>query len=281
MRFLVSLSIVLLTCNCLAQEPQSLLEETSQTGTIDDLLLFYPSKYPVGEWRPTNLDYRDIQFTADDLTKLHGWYCPVDSPRAVILFLHGNAGNVATRVNWIRYLQKHLRVTTFVFDYRGYGKSDGVSTADGAINDAIAARKKLAELTSLPETQLVLMGESLGGAIAIELAAAEPPKALILQSTFSSLRDVADNLQPRLSWLVPANKLNSYKTIRNYHGPLLQSHGTADRTIPISLGRKLFESANEPKQFVELEKKDHNDWLNDTYLSELDRFVERIGSLTK
>lgn len=125
---------------------------------------------------------------------------------------------------------------------------------------------------------MVLMGESLGGAIVVRLAAESAPRGLVLQSTFSSLKDVADVHYPKLSWLVPPAKLDSVAQIIRYHGPLLQSHGTADRTIPLSSGEKLFRAANEPKAFVKIQGADHNHWLTEVYLTRLDEFIDRIAS---
>ena len=128
---------------------------------------------------------------------------------------------------------------------------------------------------------MLLMGESLGGAIVTQLAADSVPRGLILQSTFSSLRDVADVHYPKLSWLVPRNKLNSAAVIQKFHGPLLQSHGNRDRTIPFSSGEKLFRSANEPKQFFTIDGADHNNWLTDAYLKQLDEFIASVAPEAK
>lgn len=244
--------------------------------SLDELLLFFPSKYPDGNWAPKDLRYEDVWFTSGDKTRLHGWYCPCERPRATILILHGNAGHVASRAPWLQYLQSTLGVATFMVDYRGYGRSGGTPTVDGVILDARAARAKLAELAHLQDSDMVLMGESLGGAIAIRLAAESAPRALILQSTFSSLRDVADVHFPVLSWVVPREKLNSATEIIRYRGPLLLSHGTADQTVPFRLGEKLFRAANEPKTFVTLTGADHNNGLTEEYLRQLDAFLRRI-----
>ncbi len=249
--------------------------------SIDELLLFFPSKFPNGDWTPKGLQFEDVFFTAEDKTKLHGWYCPATNPRAVVLIAHGNAGHVASRAPWLRYLQTRAKVSVFIFDYRGYGRSEGIPSVDGAIQDAKAARTKLCQLAAIKESEMLLMGESLGGAIVIQLAADSPPKGLILQSTFSSLRDVADVHYPKLSWLVPRNKLDSATRIVRYRGPLLQSHGNMDRTIPCSSGEKLFRSANEPKQFVTIDQPDHNNWLTDAYLQQLDEFIARVGNARK
>lgn len=244
--------------------------------SIDELLLFFPSKFPNGDWNPKDLQFQDVFFAAEDETKLHGWYCPANNPRAVVLIAHGNAGHVASRVQWLRYLQTRAKVSVFMFDYRGYGRSEGTPTVEGAIQDATAARAKLCELAGIRKSEMLLMGESLGGAIVVQLAAKSPPQGLILQSTFSSLRDVADVHYPKLSWLVPRNKLDSTGQIIRYRGPLLQSHGNRDRTIPFSSGVKLFRAANEPKQFVTIENADHNNWLTNVYLKELNDFITRV-----
>jgi fermentation-respiration switch protein FrsA (DUF1100 family) len=250
----------------------------TKTPSIDELLLFFPSKFPNGDWNPKELKFQDVYFAADDKTKLHGWYCPADSPRAVLLVAHGNAGHVASRAPWLRYLQTRAKVSVFMFDYRGYGRSEGTPTVEGAIQEAKAARTKLCELAAVKESEMLLMGESLGGAIVVQLAATSPPRGLILQSTFSSLRDIAQVHYPELAWLVPRNKLDSASRVAAFRGPMLQSHGKADRTIPFSSGERLFRAANEPKQFVAIEDAGHNNWLTDAYLKQLDAFITRVST---
>lgn len=242
--------------------------------SLDELLLFFPTKYPAGNWEPEDLRYEDVFFEADDKTELHGWYCPVDRPRAVVLIMHGNGGHLAMRADWLRYLQSTARVSTFLFDYRGYGRSKGKPTVEGALSDAKAARAKLRELARVKDSEMLLMGESLGGAIAVDLAADVAPRGLILQSTFSSLKDVAAHHYPALAWIVPKQKLNSVARLPKYKGPLLLSHGDQDRTVPYALGQRLFDAANEPKTLVTIPDADHNNWLSRDYLRELDKFIE-------
>jgi len=244
--------------------------------TLDELLLFFPSKFPVGDWEPADLTYKDVYFSTDDGTRLHGWFCPTEKRRAVVLISHGNAGNVASRASWLRYLQSKMNLTVFMYDYRGYGRSDGTPSVAGAIQDGIAARKQLCELARCDDDEIILMGESLGGAIAIQLAALSQPRALILQSTFSSMREVADVLYPKLAWLVPRDKLDSVSVIGNYRGPLLQSHGTSDRVIPFALGQRLYRAASEPKTFIKIDRAGHNNWSTREYLFSLDRFIRTL-----
>ncbi|MCC7338935.1 MAG: alpha/beta hydrolase [Pirellulaceae bacterium] len=279
---IATIACFVLASHCHAQQPpQDDAATEANPQTIDEALLFLPTKFPKGDWEPKDLRFEDIYFKSKDGTQLHGWYCPCDNPRGVLLIAHGNAGHVASRAPWLRYLQSQAKLSVFMFDYRGYGRSEGIPTVEGAIADATAAREKLRELASVDDSQMLLMGESLGGAIVTQLAADSAPCGLILQSTFSSLRDVADVHFPKLSWMVPRNKLDSAAVIAEYHGPLLQSHGNRDRTIPFSSGEKLFRSANEPKQLVTIEGADHNNWLTHAYLEQLDAFIAGVTPPSK
>jgi fermentation-respiration switch protein FrsA (DUF1100 family) len=244
--------------------------------SLDELLLFFPSKYPEGNWKPAGLAFEDVWFSAADGTRLHGWYCPCARARAVLLYAHGNAGNLALYGPLMRYFQNELRVTTLVFDYRGYGCSEGVPTVEGVVQDARAARAFLARRAGVEESAVVLMGRSLGGAVVVQLAAEAPARGLVLESTFASLRAIAAHHYPRLAWLVPADKLDSTARIARHRGPLLQSHGDADRTIPYAQGLKLFEAAQEPKTFVRVPGGDHNDPQPAEFFRRLDQFVSEL-----
>jgi fermentation-respiration switch protein FrsA (DUF1100 family) len=246
---------------------------SSRHRSLDELLLFYPSKYPEGDWKPADLVFEDVWFPSPDGTRLHGWYCPCPNARAVLLYAHGNGGNLSQYASLMRYFQKDLRLTTLIFDYRGYGRSEGVPTVAGVLQDARAARALLARRAGVREEDVVLMGRSLGGAVAVQLAAQKRPRGLILESTFSSLREVAAIHYPRLAWIIPVDKLDSLSLIKRYDGPLLQSHGDADRTIPYALGRKLFEAARGPKVFVPVPGGDHNDPQPLEYYRRLDEFL--------
>jgi uncharacterized protein len=248
--------------------------EQTKGPTLDELLLFLPAKYPEGDWKPKGLRFEDARFTAKDGTRIHGWYCPCENPRAVLLLAHGNAGNLTYLSGLLQCFQNDLRVTTLAFDYRGYGRSDGVATVEGVLEDARAARSFLANRAGVKEAEIVLMGRSLGGAVVVQLAAENAPRGLVLESTFSSLRDVASHHYGAVAALViPADRLNSAARIGRYKGPLLQSHGDADRTIPYLLGLKLFEAANSPKKLVTNRDGDHNDTQSNEYFRELDRFI--------
>lgn len=180
------------------------------------------------------------------------------------------------RASRLQYFQRTLHVTVFIFDYRGYGRSEGTPTVAGILQDARAARTFLAERANCREARIVLLGRSLGGAVAVRLAADSGARGLILESTFSSLKDAATHHYPRLAWLVPGGKLDSVAQIARYKGPLLQSHGDADQVVPYALGWKLFQAANEPKRFIRNPKGDHNDPPTREYNTQLDRFLQSL-----
>ena len=169
-----------------------------------------------------------------------------------------------------------------IFDYRGYGRSEGVPTIKGALLDIRAARLYLAELTKIAPEEIVLWGRSLGGALAIDVAASDGTRGLIVESTFSSLRDVALIHYPRavVDWFI-GDELNSVESIREFHGPLLQSHGTADRLVPLSLARRMFEAANEPKEFIAVPGGDHNDGGSESYLQAVEAFLAQLPARTE
>ena len=261
-----------------AAKPADGKTKAKQTRALYEHLLFFPNKYPEGNWSPKDVNPEDCHFEADDGVKLHGWYLPHPQARAVVLYAHGNAGNVALWSDVLRVLHHRLQVSVLLFDYRGYGRSEGIPTVGGAQRDIRAAREFLVKRAGIPASEIVLWGRSLGGGLVIDLAAKDGAKGLIFESTFSSLRDVAQIHYPKmLVNLLVADELNSAESIEDYHGPLLQSHGTNDRTIPLSLGRKLFDAANEPKQFVPIQGADHNHPMTEDYLQVVDEFLNRMN----
>lgn len=248
----------------------------SNVRSLDELLLFQPTKFPKGNWQPAGLKFDDVWITSADGTKIHGWYCPAERPRATILYCHGNGGNLAGRAATLQFLQDEMNVSVLIFDYRGYGRSEGKATVAGAMADASAARTELAKLAKIKESEIVLMGRSLGGALAIQLAADASPRGLIVESSFSSLRKVASEHFPKLAWLVPKNKLDSKQAIADIRCPLLQCHGDADRVISYESGRKLFAAAKHPKHFVRLAEIGHNDQPTREYYVAMADFLRAL-----
>jgi fermentation-respiration switch protein FrsA (DUF1100 family) len=230
------------------------------TAALEDKLVYHPSGPPKKDTSPTDLVKEDVWFQAPDGVKLHGWYCPVENPRGVVLFAHGNAGTVADRATKLRLLTKRLGVTVLAFEYRGYGHSEGKPSEPGLLADARAARRYLAQRTGVAEREIVLYGQSLGGAVMVDLAAGDGAAGLVLESTFTSLADVANYKYP----LTPPGKLlvncfDSISKIGRFNGPLVVAHGARDRIVPITQAKELFAAAGEPKWFVGIPDGGH-DW---------------------
>ncbi len=272
-RILLALAIVPAAVGCATPGGRPM----SPWAKLEQSMVFVPARYPEGNWRPAGLAAEDVWFEAEDGTRLHGWYCPRENPKAVVLFAHGNAGNVTHRADVLRVLLDRLGVAVLAFDYRGFGRSGGSPDEAGVLQDARAARQWLAHREGIRQSDVVLMGRSLGGAVVVDLAAADGARGLILESTFTSLPEAA---AVHLPWaptkLLMHNRLNSLAKIGNYRGPLLHSHGDADRVIPFEHGRRLFAAANEPKRFVTIRGRDHNDPQTPEYYQALEQFLAEL-----
>lgn len=254
---------------------------SSPLQALEHSLIYHPAAYPRGRW-PDQSRYEDVWFEASDGVRLHGWFAEAPNPRAVVLHCHGNAGNVSG-LDWLVPLYRdYLRTSILVFDYRGYGKSEGKPSEAGILADARAARRWLAQRTGLRETDIVLSGSSLGGGVAVDLAAHDGARGLILENTYTSMPELAAT-KSLFRPLVPlmTTRLDSIHKIRRYHGPLLQTHGDADRLIPFAIGKKLFDAANEPKHFIPVPGGGHNDLPSDEFVHALDRFFDALPEPTR
>lgn len=250
---------------------------SSPLAPLERSLVFHPVRYPHGDWAPRDLTFEDVWFKSADGTQLHGWYLPHDQPRAVALWLHGNAGNVAMLAPELKALHDQHELAVFAFDYRGYGRSDGRPSEAGILADARAARAWLAQEAGVQESDIVLFGRSLGGGVAVDLAANDGARGLVLISTFTSLPDVGATLLPLApTRLLMSNRLDSLAKISRYQGPLLQSHGDADKLVPFRLGRRLFAAASEPKHFVAIAGGGHMHAWTPEYHAALDDFVKTL-----
>jgi fermentation-respiration switch protein FrsA (DUF1100 family) len=243
--------------------------------------------YPIpsrerGDWRPRWLRPQNVWFRAEDETKLHGWYVPHAEAKRLIVYCHGNGQHVADQANLVFRLQSRLQATLFVFDYRGYGRSRGKPDEKGCISDGLAAQRWLARMENVNTEDITIIGRSIGGGVAVAMAAEQGARALVLENAFSMLTEVAAQRFPWLPVrLVMRNRYNSLKRIKNYAGPLFQCHAADDEVVPIELGRALFEAApTEFKHFQVVPFARHNDSLPPSYYAALAKFLDRVDEKT-
>lgn len=244
-------------------------------------LLFFPAK--TLDQLPSHLDapYEEVRIRNSEGLLLHGWYFPGQKTERTLLYLHGNAGNIGTRTDKLLFLRR-VGWNILIIDYRGYGGSEGNPTIDGVIEDAKAAHDWLTQGDNyqIPAERIILWGESLGGAIAAELAAQKKIGGLILQSTFTSLREIATDHYPWVPKNLVPDRFRTIETIRHLPCPLFIVHGSEDSTIPVSMGRHLFEAAPHPKRYYEIPGAQHNDdYLvgQKEYLSRIEEFLNDSG----
>jgi fermentation-respiration switch protein FrsA (DUF1100 family) len=239
---------------------------------------YFPVKEIVITPQDIGLRFEEVFFTASDGVRLCGWF--VANPRAkeTILFLHGNAGNISSRLEVIAFF-KDLPANVFIIDWRGYGKSQGWPTEQGLYDDALSAYRCLVEERGLAPDSIVIYGKSLGGNIAVDLASKAEIKALICDSAFSSAHDMARIVFP----ILPAQyflsvKFDALTKIAKVTCPKLIIHAREDEIVPFRLGKKLFAAAIEPKEFLEVSG-DHNQAIfadEETYLDTLRKFLQSL-----
>jgi fermentation-respiration switch protein FrsA (DUF1100 family) len=241
---------------------------------FEEKFIFFPDKFPSGRYNESSHipNLADCWIMTEDGIKLHGWFAPSNNAIATLVMAHGNAGNLSHRIDIIYNLQQS-GFNVLMFDYRGYGKSDGSPSEDGIYRDCRAAFDYAVGLPNVDSRRIVIWGTSLGGAVAVDAAVHRPAAGLILESTFTSAKDLAAIHYSFLpSRFLLRIKLNSFDKITNIHIPLLVIHGTQDKVVPIQLGKKIFAAANEPKEFYEIANADHND----TFIAGGHEYYERI-----
>ncbi|MEE9255856.1 MAG: alpha/beta hydrolase [bacterium] len=231
---------------------------------LENALLYHP--YRTIDITPASYGapFEDIFFTAADGTKLHGWYIPSAEPKGpVLLWAHGNAGNLSHRAENIAAIRSQTGAGVFLFDYRGYGRSEGKPGEEGLYADGRAAYAWLREL--VPPGRIFLFGRSLGAAVVVKLASEGfEARGLILESPFENLIAMGKNIFPFLpvSWIV-RQKFDTAALVPTVKMPVFVLHGEADEIVPFSQGQKVFDLAPEPKRFYRFPGAGHND----TYLA--------------
>jgi fermentation-respiration switch protein FrsA (DUF1100 family) len=228
---------------------------------LENYFLYSPIKHGTGWVHPGRLQVEDIWLSAAPNQRVHAWWCPVppEQEQFVVLYCHGNAGNLSHRHELIRMWQLHLGASVLIFDYPGFGRSEGKPTEAGCYAAVYAAYDWLRLEKGVPDERLVLFGKSLGGAMAVEVAMHKPHAALVLHSTFTCIPDMAQTLFPFLParWLV-RSRYDNLSKLKNYQGRLFVAHGQGDNLIPYGQGQRLFEAATaNPKHFYRIPADGH------------------------
>lgn len=251
---------------------------TIVVGCSANRMVFQPWTIMEADAADLKRPFEDVYFTAADGTRLNAWFFPANSNR-VILLCHGNAGNLSHRLPLMDTLLK-AGASVFAFDYRGYGRSSGRPSEKGVYLDAEAAWQWLIHRGFAPE-DIVVLGESLGGGVACELVTRKPLRALILQSTFTSVPDLASEMMPWLPvQLLLTARFDNHRKLKRVQIPVLILHGRKDTIIPFRHAEKNYAAVPvRSKYLVELNG-DHNDAMivsADQYQSGVARFLGALS----
>ena len=245
--------------------------------TVASRAPYYPIKYPSGLWElQSKLGAEDVWILTSDGVRLHAWWIMSPQASLVTLYLHGNAGNVTHRFLQIREIIA-AGSSVLMLDYRGYGKSGGSPSEHGLYADADAAYLYLLD-HGYSAQHIVLQGESLGTAVAVDLASRKECAGVVLEAAFTSGHDVANTVLPIVGALV-FRGFDTKSKIANIRAPLLFFHGDRDEIIPLRLGRSLFEAAPGPKYFIEIPGAGHNDLVETAGSAYRERLHEFYGHL--
>lgn len=238
-----------------------------------------PRNSSPSDWKISQADQTDVMFAAEDGVTLHGWFFAHEDPDYAILYCHGNGENISHNAAYMSFLRERLKASIFIFDYRGYGKSNGSPDENGLILDGLAAQMWLADNMQIELDEVVLMGRSLGGGVAVAVAAKRGARALALQNTFAAMWEVAAEKFPWLpvQWIM-SNRYPSADRIKQYQGPLIQIHGTEDRIVPYTQGKKLFAAApGNKKLWIDNPDQGHNQPLPRSYFQALAEFLKETA----
>jgi fermentation-respiration switch protein FrsA (DUF1100 family) len=245
----------------------------------ENSFVYHPPRFPEG-FPPPELYGRQVEevwLTTLDRVRVNAWYLPNPTSERALLWFHGNAENIGHGLEHLGFYSR-LGVNILAVDYRGYGKSEGSPNEAGVYRDADAAYDYLIQERHIQPQNIFVFGHSLGGAVAIDLAARRECGGLIVQSSITSIRDMARRMFriPLLEY-IPKSQFNSLAKIRRVRAPILFVHGTRDETVPLSMEQRLFAAAPEPKFFFPVEGAGHNDVVEAGGDSLLERFKSFIG----
>jgi fermentation-respiration switch protein FrsA (DUF1100 family) len=246
---------------------------------LENRLIFLPARQAESWREPGDPRIEDVWLEIVGGRRIHAWWAPVENPHWYLLYAHGNAGNLSHRQAGIRRIQQSLQASVLIFDYPGYGRSEGTPSEDGCYQAARASYRWLRQVKHAAGERIILYGVSLGAAVAVELAATEDHAALVLLSPFLSIPDMAQQMFPIFParWLC-RNRFDNAARLKDYRGPLFIAHGTQDEAIPFAHGKKLYELApSMNKRFLAVEGADHNHLAGDEFFQVLVEFIRGLS----
>ena len=238
--------------------------------------LYFPLKTIEANPGDIGLYYEDIILTTGDGVDINLWYIPADDSIATIIFCHGNGGNISHRLEKIRLLNG-IGLNVLIFDYRGYGSSGGSPSEEGLYLDAGAVFGYLENIRKVPSDRLIVYGESLGAAVAIDLAGKHNLAGIIIDGGFSSVKEMGKRVFPFIPGFIYKSRFDSLSGIKDVNVPKLFFHAREDEIVPMELGRKIYDAASGPKEFVLIDG-GHNDAFlvsEGMYLREIESFTKR------
>ncbi len=247
---------------------------------LERRFVFFPTREVAATPSDFGVEFEDVNFTTSDGYRLNGWYVP-GRHETVWLWFHGNGGDLGHRAEEMALFHHKVGANVFIFDYRGYGKSQGQPSEQGTYRDARAALEYLQGRPDAKGKRTVYFGRSLGAAVAVELAVEHPPAGLVLVSPFTALRDMArlsHPLLPLAAW-VAGDRYDSAARIGKIHRPVLIMHGKHDEIVPVQQGEALFRAANHPKTLRLLPAAGHNDTYHaggPVYWKQLKEFLRSL-----
>jgi fermentation-respiration switch protein FrsA (DUF1100 family) len=235
-------------------------------------LIFHPAK-ATDSWEPPSALVQDVELGVEG-ARLHGWWAPLENARSAVLFCHGNAGNLSHRGYAIEQWHRAMQASVLLFDYPGYGRSEGKPDESGCYRAAEAAYQWLVKSAGVSPEYVIIVGESLGASVAVEIARHHDHEALVIISGFTSIPDMARVTFPLLPlrWLL-RNRFDSLAKISECTRPVFIAHGTADRIVPYWMSQKLFLAANEPKRLFTMADRDHHEPPGDDFYRALGEFL--------
>jgi len=231
---------------------------------LEDRFVYYPVRYPSGQWEGHGLNVEECTFVTKDGVKLHAWWQHGTGTGAapVLLWFHGNAGNITHRADNLRMLAGR-DLDVLIVDYRGYGKSEGRPSEKGLYLDGEAAYRYLTEERGIDEGRIICFGRSLGTSVALHVALRCHVAGVVLESPFADARAMARRMMPTFPvWPFIRSRFDNVGMVSKLNVPLLVIHGDQDEIVPFTQGKAVFEAATEPRQFYTIPGAGHND----TYL---------------